>query len=453
MIDIDFWELLTSEQVEEIQGICKVFTRDEPWKDPPRARVITWTYTVNLDMGMRVKFELFNQTHTRFLVHEGDYAACIDGKQAFNMFSYSIQVGMYHCVHTPLGWCRVKRTAMGARPSVFIADTALCVLAAPCKTTWKTYVDNLCFIGLRNMVREDLITVRERAEYAEYTFNEDLSDPDALIKQRLEFLGLMLNFKTKGASLADKVLKKLASVWIRQRLWSVRDFIVCVCVLVYTVNVLGRHPGKWQKVLQAWARAQSECMFDPKLMEAAVDLPVEIVHLLEDWVGVTLANEEVKVPKPQGKAHDFVEITDACVNGWCGIIISCKTGQTTVIRGVWPPGYYDLLKHSTTAEPLAVAMVTNTFFEPYAAAKVVLVSDNTPTVGEVNKGYGTKEGRFIAHHLKTRFPYLEIDAEYYPGEVIPTDEGSRGLATDRKKLDAFAESKALTIGEIREIVV
>ncbi|PCI95559.1 MAG: hypothetical protein COB15_12085 [Flavobacteriales bacterium] len=173
---------------------------------------------------------------------------------------------------------------------------------------------------------------------------------------------------------------------------------------------------------------------------------------MEEWVAVTLTNEPLDVRKEE-RMHDFIVVTDASGMGWAGIIISCKTGQTTVVRGVWPPQHLEPLKQSTTAEPLAVALALTTFFEQHARAKVLVISDNTGTVGEVNKGYSTKEGRFLATHLATKYPLLEVDAEYYPGEAIPTDEGSRGADMDRKKLDDFAESKALTVTEIREICV
>ena len=450
LLDIDFWELLTPEQVAEIQGICKVFTRDETWKDPPRARIITWAWSVNQDLGMRINFDLFNQCKTRHLVHEGELAACVDGKAAFNQFCYSVEVGMYHCVHTPLGWVRVKRCAMGARPSCFVADTALGVLAAHSKCVWKTYIDNLLLIGNKEALVTDLVELKRRADFAEYTFNEDLSDPIKLVMHELEFLGMILNFKDKKVSLASKVLKKLAAVWERQREWTVRDYIVCVCILVYASNVLGRSMSRWQVVLQVWARMQGDSMFDPQMLDASIDLPSEVLQALEQFVAVTLVNEPLDVPIAGVELHDFIVVTDASGLGWSGIIISCKTGQTTVVRGTWPAEHLEALKQSTTAEPLAVALVINTFFEKHAKAKALVVSDNTGTVGELNKGYGTRQGRFLATHLATKYPFLEVSAEYYPGEAIPTDEGSRGMDMSRKKLDDLAAVYAVAITSIRE---
>jgi hypothetical protein len=143
-------------------------------------------------------------------------------------------------------------------------------------------------------------------------------------------------------SLAPKVLKKLGTVWLRQPEWTVRDYIVCVCVLVYCSNLVGRKMSRWQKALQLWARLQGQCIFEPQQLDASIDLQQDIVKLLEEWVELTLTNDPVPVPK-EGEPYDFVLVTDACVRGWSAIILSKKTGQTTVVHGVWPEGPYEML--------------------------------------------------------------------------------------------------------------
>jgi hypothetical protein len=452
MINVEFWELLTDDEIENILGICKVFTRDEDWKDPPRARVITWTWTVNLDMSMKPKFALFNQSQVRHLVHRGNHAATYDGKSAFSLWVYD-GVEMYYCIKTPLGWVKNKRLSMGSRPAAFISEISMQILAAKSKSFTATYVDN--GINIDDDVEvlvTDLLEVKRRADYGDYTFNEDFTNVRNLISQELEFLGAILNFRDKMVSLAPKVLKKLGGVWLRQRDWTVRDYIVCVCVLVYCSNLLGRRMSPWQKVVQVWARLQGQCMFDPAQLDASIDLQPDIVELLEDWVGLTLTNKPVVVPK-EGESFDFILVTDACVLGYSSIILSTKTGQTTVVRGEWPPGYYELLKHSTTSEPLAVAVAANTFFLPTTAARVQLLSDNSATVGEVNKGYSTTEGRFLAEHLARNFPELRLSAAHIEGILCPCDEGSRGLKLNRVKLDLLATRVSVVITDIREHVV
>ncbi len=117
MISIGFWTLLTESEIEDIKGICRVFTIDELFKDPARARVISWAWSVNQDPTMKVPFEMFNQLMTRFLVHQGPAAVCADAKANYNQLGLSVDVGNYHVVKTPLGWARINRSCMGATPT------------------------------------------------------------------------------------------------------------------------------------------------------------------------------------------------------------------------------------------------------------------------------------------------------------------------------------------------
>jgi hypothetical protein len=191
------------------------------------------------------------------------------------------------------------------------------------------------------------------------------------------------------------------------------------------------------------------------MMKAALrELPVVVEDCLEKWVLITLENKPMPVPEYSDK-HDFVLVTDACVDGWCGIIYSCKSGQSTVVRGEWPDGLEEYMKHSTTAEPMAVAASCATFFDRgVQGVKVLHITDNTPTESEVNRGYSTCEGRFLAEYLHEHYPGLIINSKYYPGEAIPTDEGSRGLATRKEKLDALIASLGMReVTSMTEIAV
>ena len=72
---------------------------------------------------------------------------------------------------------------------------------------------------------------------------------------------------------------------------------------------------------------------------------------------------------------------------------------------------------------------------------------------EVNKGYSTTEGRFLAHYLASDFPLVTMNSEYYPGECIPSDGPSRNEALVRKELDDLAEKHSIRVRGIREFSV
>ena len=463
MRDIGFWTRIPADQVAKIRGVCRIFTIEEWFKNPPRARVISWAWTVNQDLSLKVKFNMFPQMLTRFLVWTGPRAVCIDGKSAFNQYPLSEEVGLLHAIHTASGWHRPTRSAMGARPTCFVADTSLRVLAQPIRSSHATYIDNL-FMGdsPEELIRSTEI-VRDRSAQCGYTWNEDLSDIPSLVKEEVEFLGTVLNMSRKTVALAPKVLGKLAVSWRRRHEWLIRDFIVCGCTLLYTCLVLGRPMGRWQKVLKYLAGAQGQTQGRPEFMEQPFVLPEEELRpgelsfpfLLEDWVSLTLTNEPLPVPELKEPEHDFLLITDASKHGWCAILISYKTGQATVLSSVWPidPDVQTLVRKSAYAEPLATLAAVSLFFLPHVSARVLHVGDNSGQTGELNKGYSTSGSRFLSELLARHYPGIKVDSIHEPGETLPADAPSRGLRVDPDLLAQCASKFGADITEIRDSVL
>jgi hypothetical protein len=471
MRDIEFWRKLEPHEIEKIKGVCKIFTIEEWFKTPPRARLITWTWSINLDPGLRVKFDMFPQMLTRFLVWTGNRAICIDGKSAFNQYPLRGDVPYWYAIKTgpgPGDWDVAQRSAMGARPTCFVADTTLRVLAHPIKSAHATYIDNLFMGGQIADLLESGMTVRQRSEQCNYVWNEDLSDIAELIKVIVEFLGTVLNMEEKTVSLAPKVLGKLAVVWQRRESWAIRDFIIIGCTLLYTALVLGRKMGRWQRVLKYLAATQGACQStDPKRREALLSLPFELPKedfllpgelsfalLLEDWVATTLENKPLPVPEMSGPEEDFLLITDASKHGWSGIIVSTKSGQATVLAAQWPedPAFQQLLGKSAHAEPLATLGSVCHFFKPGVRARVHHIGDNSGQTGEINKGYSTAASRFLAEALQRYFPGLDIRSTHEPGATLPADRPSRGLRVDPDQLAECAAKFGVEITEIRDAI-
>jgi hypothetical protein len=71
------------------------------------------------------------------------------------------------------------------------------------------------------------------------------------------------------------------------------------------------------------------------------------------------------------------------------------------------------------------------------------IGDNTGTVGQINKGYTTKEKQLLLPYLAAHYPRLRFHSQHMPGAEIPADEGSRGYEVDEKKLQAFVDKHAL----------
>jgi hypothetical protein len=434
-----------------IRGVVRVFSIPEMFKTPPRARVINWTFTINSWEKGKPEFKLATQTMIRRSVHDGDFAFSIDGKAAFNQFAYGDQVKSYVCTQFRGKWYHLNRLAMGQRQAVKISDTAIRVLAEPCKTVHYSYVDGLKHAGSYQDLTDDLRLLKDRSAAVNYTWNEDLSKPEGLIKDVVEFVGLVLNHATKQVKLTQKVLKKIVASWEQHESWSVRAFIVHVCLLFYATLATARPPGTWQRVLQVWARLQGEAYREPAKLQQEVAIALGLLPLIEDWTVAILNNEWIDVPLLE-QLSDFVIITDASAYGWAGVVICRKTGQSTVYAERWPLELQSFTSSSSIAEPLALVGTVHSFFLPIVRATVLYLGDNMGFTHIVQKGYSTTESQVAMEYLAKAFPGLRFRAEHTPGATIPMDAPSRGLSFDRAGFRSFCKDRGLDISDIREIL-
>lgn len=454
MIDRGFYVKVQTGDVKK--GVARAFMIPEPWKVPPRRRVIHWTYSINaLDEQVRPSLTLLSQRDVRFLVWAGTHGVSIDGKAAFNQFPNSKEVGLHQCIDTALGWVWLAVLAMGVRYACFVAEITLRVICLPCRCSNKSYIDNVHLAGSPEALKADLSAIRERSGplCINYTWNEDLTDPDSLIKEEVDFLGLTLHHGTKQVRLVNKVLQKLATVWSRVGMWTFRDFVVAVAVLSYMSAATGRRVGRWSKILRLWARAQGLAAVDRTIFDLTFTWPdTASREMMEAWVVDALENRWCDVPK-QDRDDDFLVITDASADMWCGIVISLKSGQCSVLNGHWPASFQEFVRHSAYAEPLAVAATVNTFFFRGTTASIRHVGDNTGNQGTINKGYSTKPHQILMEYLQSSYPGLSFRADYWEGASIPADGPSRGLPLDRAKLQELVRHYKVDITDIRDLTV
>lgn len=207
VLAIGYWGYTTLDQVK---GVVRVFLTPEPWKK--RWRMISWTYTANKVTSVE-KTVLATLAQTRQSVHNGPLAFSIDLAAWFNQLPYEAPVRNLFCVRYKDQWYHLKRAAMGHRPICFVGNTALEVATHPCENKGLRYIDNYAASGKYDSLYRDIQLIRSRALQANMTWNEDLTNPDALISPVIEFLGLRLNHQTKAVQLVDKVLAKLYASW------------------------------------------------------------------------------------------------------------------------------------------------------------------------------------------------------------------------------------------------
>jgi hypothetical protein len=307
-------------------------------------------------------------------------------------------------------------------------------------------------------LKADLTLIRDRSSAANLTRNEDLDDHAGLIREELEYIGLVLNFKLKAVRLAPKVLGKLGCTWDSRGRWTVRDFISHVCILFYCWNAVGRpfKMAKYQYILQTWARAQGEVNLETASLKATFRPPAheDFWPLLEEWTLFALEGAYVEVPDPALAVpeYDYIICTDSSALMFAGIIVSLKSGQATIVSGPWPDEFAEDVKSSAFAEPLGLVGTCNSFFHESAHARCHYIGDNFGFVRQVDKGYTTTAGQFVMEYLARRFPNLTFSSsEHYEGSRIPMDEPSRGLEVDRDKLREFFDRLGINFPFIRVV--
>jgi hypothetical protein len=289
-------------------------------------------------------------------------------------------------------------------------------------------------------------------------FKEDLSTPSSLVAEQVEFLGLVLCFRSKRVRLGEKTIAKLTVLWLRgeQGAWTVRDFISCVAICFYHASATaGAHQiGRYQYVLQRWAKVQSTLSHMRVNKVDGLDNPFSWVQepVLHDhlsvWVNEVLSNDWVTVPKT-ASGYDFILVTDASAVGWCGILISPQCGKTTVASGDWHPSIHDYVQASAHAEPLALLASMTALVNQSTSARVLHVGDNQGTVAMVNKGYSTASSQFVMEIIASRWKMINLRSLYYEGETLPADGPSRGLAMDMAHLQLLCDRFEVGLGDIR----
>jgi hypothetical protein len=346
LVENGFWEKLPDDQVA--LGVVRVFLVPEPFKDPPRWRVIHWTYTVN-QAPNTTKVVLPTQADARRSVHLGGWSYSVDLKACFNQFPLGEEARNLYCIEHNGQWYRLMRLAMGQRQACYIAQTqtALRVLSEPLTQHKLPYIDNLKGTGIPEALRTDLQMLKSRADHAGMTFNEDLTDPDALIREVVEFVGLILDHRHKTVRVVDKVLAKLHLSWSNRNAWTVRQFCSHMSILFYIYSATGRH-GEFalhELALKRWCRVQAgvakgEFTMDDFLGNLASTVSGGVTRpeweSLATWTAEAKKNPPILVPADD-HSPDFVLVTDGSGYGWGALLISTKSGLFKAAHNVWPP--------------------------------------------------------------------------------------------------------------------
>ena len=435
-----------------------------------RYRWINWTYTLNkVDDKSAKTFQLPSLPEVRRYVLRGLWGYSIDEDQCFNQYPIPPWLQDYCCFEWKNTWYHLNRMAMGWRDACKIAQTATETVMHGAPTSPKAFVDGVCGIGSREEAMKDLALIHERSAECGLKWKEDLSTAEARsveIRQKVTFVGLELDLVKKTVCLTAKTPAKLAVLCYRlqtakdpQNCWSVREFVGCVSICFYHAMATAacRRIGRYQSVLQEWARQQAHAQtlpdygankkLDPKALGCWLALSV--------WINEVLENAPVVVEAEEKVPDDFLLITDASREKWCALLVSVACGKCTVAYASWPYGLAEKvnLQRSSVAEPLALVAGFSALINTEAKVRILHVGDNLGTTFTVNKGYSTAEGQVAMEAIAKKWPNVRLTSRHCPGALNPADEPTREKPLDVRKLAAICQtygvelSSPLSFGE------
>jgi hypothetical protein len=246
-------------------ALCHIFGNDELWKIPPRARVITDTFILNLYLrGSHPPTKLSSQLENRHSVFDGPRGLALDMKAWFAHFELSDEVSFLCCFKYAGAWYRWVRLPMGLFVACYVAQTALRILAAYTlavlgesrrrtlayidNVKWSADGDTLLKIGcefVRNAALANLC-VGEFADLHLCPGNVDgMADVIErrirdLVSPQVEFTGLRAHHEDKTVSLTDKVINKLRASEARRPHWTVKEAAAHFALLLYATYATGR---------------------------------------------------------------------------------------------------------------------------------------------------------------------------------------------------------------------
>lgn len=438
------------EAVREILGGVNLFRHPEPYKIPPRNRVIKESFTANEQGGRDTLLGLHQCTKTEAIgmLHLGDFFWTADFKGYYDAFSYEERVRKYHCfrasVFTEPGVSQKTRTAvcrshnlnMGHRPAGDVAQSTTDFLLDFVHTSAsKSIIDNVAFVNSDPVALQsdaDAFLDRVRAVGGE------LNDDDQIIVRKGAWAGLMLDFTNKTSALLEKTLEKFTLSWQRRGHWTWRQFAAHVGLLFWSLGILDVPIASYFDLLRFISRTSLMLQREPELWDTPASIPPVVMSVMDAWTKICLRNTPRKVPAPG--ATEWLVATDASGYGWGYIAYNVATGQTRAHGAPWTEGerarFGQKILRSTFTEPRALLNTARHLLPRHTGEpiRVRFGTDNTVAKFSLNRGFNSHNFDINdgLRQLEQDFggSYL-FEAVYLPG--IINDEMADGLSRGKMR--------------------
>jgi hypothetical protein len=420
---------------ERARGSVRVFFVVELHK--LRRRGIKWTKDVNDAIGRETlqKLPIGTRAELRRSVLTGGWAIVVDGKQWFDQFPLSDEVGLYMCFDPSDGQgpACLSRLAMGQRHASEVGTAALRRLLDfdRSKVTVDYAADNVRFIGrTKQDVLSAFIAFAQRCHAVGAQLNEIdvaavVADPklaETLLTQKYDFMGETYDHTDNTMCSTEKTIGKLRTTWARREGWTNRQMAAHYGVLFYASSTARVGMTRYHSPMRYYAEAMTRMQANPAMWdEPAKPSPPQVAAQLEEWTNTVLKNEPVPIPNLDAYKCRYVICTDASgVWGWSAVCIDLKTDQVmthcerwSVISGLRGSG-------STLTEPQGILRGVRRFIRPDNTEGVLVLTDHSGVVPSADRGYAKS---FAYNQMVSGFQDFNCPfaLQHIPGEKNPVD--------------------------------
>ena len=411
------------------RGFVRTFPTPQAWKR--RRRWINHTVSIN-DFCERLMLSLPNVTSVKSSLYHGSHSVCLDMQQWFHQFPISQEVSMRMCFEHKGEIFRLTRLPMGMRQSCAIAQAALEVLTDGLHAV--NYIDNVKLTGTAEQCESDCAVFLERCAFVGATVNPDDRTP----RPNVEFLGLKLDHEAKTVAIGDKTLAKLDLC--REQLSTLPELTYgqvssVMGTLFYTHWVYRGSPADttlWHwRSLQLYCRLGKELQANPDLLDSTLHVS-ELDKLdMFAWLKESSGIGPFHVPHVPD-LPTYMLITDASKSRWKAFLVDMQTGSITDAQGAFEVEQ----PSSVSAEPIAMLNGFRALVPQSINCRVICVTDHQSMLSSIEKGYSVNpKYNKLLQAARRHNAGARLEGCFLPGIYNPADESTRGLPTDKEKLD------------------
>jgi len=425
------------------KGSLRLFTVDEVAKK--RRRPIFHPVDVNNALGKKDLQTLRNHPKEalRQAVLKGEYSITLDFSSYFDAFKLSENIAKYFVFPHQDRYYQLLNLAMGARPSVEVAQGCTWVLTGfemPSGVICQTLTDNVRFVGSKGGVIEAALIFLRRCHRVNVTVNDISTTPtneelEALVHQEGEFLGECYDYVTKTVRSTRKTVEKTVYSWNKRTQWTNRRFVAHLGLLFYEASTLRVKLTPYFDIFQVYRHLSADlatgvCNWDEKMQ------PLSAIALsqLEHWTQTMVENTPALIPQRQPRCTNFI-VVDGSIHGWGAIYVSTdnhgEVQDTKVYSGKWPECYKPtIFRHSARAEPIAVAMAVDAVMaDNVVDGSVTVFSDHQALKYIKQREYSRSfYVNSVLLYLQKEYPRTSFTFKFVPGEQNLADPFSRGVS-------------------------